>query len=268
MTSTLHEAIAAARAGDMARAQMLAADVVSQTPDDPNGWYLLSQLVESDARRAAYLSKTLALAPDHPRARAEFAALPPALVTDLSLVAAPEPAMPEPDATEIGVAEAVVEPVEWLEPPAATPVEWLAPPSATAEVPPARPDDVLPTPEEMIADFLGATPPVVPPLPPDEGRAEAERPAVAPDVPEWLQPLSPEPAAPSVAPLPAREGRGEGAPPTAAPAPVRPAPRPAAQRPAPARRPNTANRALSVLLGLLALLTLAVLAFLLYLLLF
>ncbi len=97
MSNTLQEAIAAARAGDMARAQMLAADVVSDTPDDPNGWYLLSQLVESDARRAAYLSKTLALDPNHPRARAEFAALPPALVADLSPVADWSPvAMPEP----------------------------------------------------------------------------------------------------------------------------------------------------------------------------
>jgi len=251
MTSTLQEAIAAARAGDMARAQMLAADVVSETPNDPNGWYLLSQLVESDARRAAYLSKTLALAPDHPRARAEFAALPPALVADLSPAAMPEPLMsdldtPQSEEPEIVVAEAVVEPVEWLE-------ATAAPTVTTA----TRPDDValdtgLPTPEEMIA-YLDATP-----LTPEPAAVAA--PAAAHEAPEWLQPLSPEPVAMQATPV---APVAPFAPPVTTPLPPRPAPRPAA----PARRPNTANRALSVLLGLLALLTLAVLAFLIYLLL-
>lgn len=84
MTSTLSDAIAAVRAGEPERAQLLAAEVVRDNPNDPNGWYLLSQLVESDARRAAYLGKTLAIDPDHPRARAEFAALPPSLVGELA----------------------------------------------------------------------------------------------------------------------------------------------------------------------------------------
>ena len=72
MSTTLHEAIAAVRAGEMGRAQLLAADIVRENPDDPNGWYLLSQIVDSDARRAAYLGKTLALDPHHARARVEF----------------------------------------------------------------------------------------------------------------------------------------------------------------------------------------------------
>lgn len=250
MTSTLHDAIAAARAGDMARAQMLAADAVSQTPDDPNGWYLLSQLVDSDARRAAYLSKTLALAPDHPRARAEFAALPPALVADLSPAVAPELLMsdldtPEPEVSEIVVAEPVVEPVEWVEAPAA--------PAETVVV---QPDDVLPTPEEMMA-YLDAAPSTGP-----EPAAVTATDA-APDVPEWLQPLSPEPVAMQATPV--APVAPFGPPVTATPPPPRPAPRPAAPRPAP--RPNTGNRALSILFGLLAVLALVVLAFLVYLLL-
>ncbi len=253
MTSTLHEAIAAARAGDMARAQMLAADVVIESPNDPNGWYLLSQLVESDARRAAYLSKTLALAPDHPRARAEFAALPPALVADLSPVAMPEPLIsdldtPQTEEPEIVVADAVVAPVEWLAAPAAA--------MATTAAGQA-PITGLPTPEEMIA-YLDAAP-----LTPEPAAVAA--PTVTPDVPEWLQPLKPEPVAMQATPV---GPVAPFAPPvTTTPLPPRPAPRPAAPRPAPARRPNTANRALSVLLGLLALLTLAVLVFLIYLLL-
>ncbi len=237
MTSTLQDAIAAARAGDMAQAQMLAADVVSQNPDDPNGWYLLSQLVDSDARRAAYLSKTLALAPDHPRAQAEFAALPPALVADLSPVTMPEPLTtdldtPQPQEPAIVVADAVVEPVEWVETPA------------------ARPDDVLPTPEEMMTDYLDAAP-----LPAPEPVAEPV-PSVA-DAPEWLQPLSPEPVAMQAAPV---MPVAPNAPPVTT-VPARP-------RPAPARRSNSGNRALSILLVLLGLLTLAVLIFLVYLLLF
>ena len=88
MSTTLHEAIAAVRAGDMARAQSIAADIVRENPNDANGWYLLSQLVDSDARRAAYLNKTLALDPHHARARIEFDALPPALVEDLKPAAA------------------------------------------------------------------------------------------------------------------------------------------------------------------------------------
>lgn len=90
----LQDAIAAVRAGDMEHAQLLAIGIVRDNPDDPNGWYLLSQLVDSDARRAAYLSKTLALDPNHARARIEFDALPPALVADLApaaVVTAPVP---------------------------------------------------------------------------------------------------------------------------------------------------------------------------------
>lgn len=79
MTSTLHDAIAAARAGDTERAQIIAATFIQNNPGDPNAWYLMSQLVDSDARRAAYLGKTLTLQPNHQRALAEFSALPSSL---------------------------------------------------------------------------------------------------------------------------------------------------------------------------------------------
>lgn len=79
MTSSLHEAIAAVRAGDVERAQLIAASIVQDNPTDANAWYLMSQLVDSDARRAAYLGKTLTLQPNHQRALAEFSALPSSL---------------------------------------------------------------------------------------------------------------------------------------------------------------------------------------------
>ena len=127
MSSTLHEAIAAARAGDNARAQIIAADLVREDPDDPNGWYLLSQLVDSDARRAAYLGKTLALDPDHARARIEFDALPPALVNDLRPAAAPVPATTmEQVASPPPSIEDAADVPEWLQPLAPEAVAMLS----------------------------------------------------------------------------------------------------------------------------------------------
>lgn len=176
MTATLQEAIAAVRRGETERAQLLTAEVIRDNPDDANAWYLLSQLVDSDTRRAAYLSKVLALDPTHERARADLG---------------------------------------------------------------ARPTEDAPQP---VTEF---TPPAT------------EAVAVAPEsAPEWLQPLSPEPApvAEAVTPLPV----------VAAPTPARPRPTP----PPPPPPRQQGNSALTALLVLLALLTLAVLAILAYLLLF
>ena len=215
MTATLQEAIAAARDGDTERAQLLAAEVVQDNPDDANAWYLLSQLVDSDARRAAYLSKTLTLDPSHARARAEFDALP----TEASAVLA------VPAAVAVAVAA-------------------LEPDIAVVAVEP----ELLP----------------------------ADEPA---DVPEWLQPLSPEPTPVAVAPVYESDPVAVAAEPAPVPAtapltpaaPLVPTPATSAPRrqtpPPPPPRPQ-GNGALMALLVLLGLLTLAVLAILAYLLLF
>lgn len=220
-TTTLQEAIAAARAGDMGRARQLAADNARANPDDANAWYLLSQLVESDARRAAYLGKTLALDPAHARARVEFDALPPALAAELAPAAAlPAATAPEPEAAT----EAGYEPDDLMAVAVAT---------ATAEPAVETPALESDTPEEL---------------------------------PEWLQPLSPEPAAVTSidAPVAADAPVAVAAAETAAPPPPAVTPRP---RPAPAPKRNGGNQALSILLALLALLTVVVLGFLIYLLL-
>lgn len=143
MTATLQEAIAAVRRGETERAQLLTAEVIRENPDDANAWYLLSQLVDSDARRAAYLSKALALDPTHERARAELGALPAQSVPE------PEPVVAfEGPATEVapdGVPE-------WLEPPrleTAPAAEAIVPPVAVAvpgEPVPARPRPTPPPP--------------------------------------------------------------------------------------------------------------------------
>ena len=231
MTPTLQDAIAAVRAGETERAQLLAADVIRDNPDDAHAWYLLSQLVDSDARRALYLRKTLALDPEHARARAEFDALPAAAVASLGWTAG--------DMADEGIGE-VTQPL----------------PEMAVEAPAAEVVTVAEAPAEVVAVEapveLAAS---VAPQPEPELEA----------APDWLRPLSPEPvpAAPAEATAVATATTATAAVTTPTAAPVAPAP---ARRtpPPPARRQG--NGALAALLVLLILLTLAVLAILAYLL--
>jgi hypothetical protein len=89
MTSTLQDAIGTVRAGNYEKAQQQLAEVIAANPDEVQAWYLLSQIVDSDARRAAYLSKTLSLDPYHQRAWAEFFSLPAEVVDRLEPGQAP-----------------------------------------------------------------------------------------------------------------------------------------------------------------------------------
>lgn len=180
MTPTLQEAIVAARQGDVERAQLLAAEVVQATPNDANAWYLLSQLVDSEARRAAYLSKTLALDPAHEQAREEVASLPAEVAESLSVASliippasSSEPAgetLPEPEislpeeqlvedpfpAAEAEIAGAPADIPEWLQPAEteAVQAQTVAPPAVPQQatlppvpaVPPMRPELQAPPP--------------------------------------------------------------------------------------------------------------------------
>ena len=154
MTASLQDAIAAVRAGETERAQLLAAEVIRDNPDDANAWYLLSQLVDSDARRAVYLHKALALEPEHSRARAEFDALPATAVASLWGTDVPQPVATEAVATEVfapavevfeesAAAEAEAQPEappEWLRPLSPEPVPTTATtatPTPVVEAPPA-----------------------------------------------------------------------------------------------------------------------------------
>lgn len=163
MTTTLHEAITAARNGETERAQRLAAEIIQDNPNDANAWYLLSQLVDSDARRAAYLGKVLALAPNHERARAELDALPPELAESLSQPALFVPVAEEgpayvPFSPEPWVAETPFEEVQPAEVP-----EWLAQPTAEVEAPaplPVTPPSIAPAAEPVAQPVI--SPPVAP----------------------------------------------------------------------------------------------------------
>jgi hypothetical protein len=127
MTATMKEAIAAARAGDSERAQLLVAEIIQSDPDDPHAWYLMSRLVDSEARRAAYLHKTLQLDPSHERARAEFSTLPTEVIDQLS---AGEPRLIEETSPTTAATASRPEPPEWLRPlaPKAETPKPIAPP--------------------------------------------------------------------------------------------------------------------------------------------
>jgi hypothetical protein len=84
MNDRLREAIAVARSGEMREAQLLVAAVLESSPDNAQAWYVMSHLVDSPARRAAYLYKAVSLDPYNERARAELAQFPTAVTDVLS----------------------------------------------------------------------------------------------------------------------------------------------------------------------------------------
>lgn len=121
MSTSLDQAVAAAKKGNTDKAQHLLAGYLATTPDDDQAWYLMSQLVDSNARRAVYLGKTLALNPWHERAWAEFYSLPPDVINMLESSATSTPA-----ATEAVGATAAAATVTTVTAEAALP-DWLQP---------------------------------------------------------------------------------------------------------------------------------------------
>jgi hypothetical protein len=75
MDEKLKEAITAVRSGDKQTAQQQLTTLLNEDPEQPQGWYLLSLLVDSPQKQAAYLSKTLALNPNHAKAKEQLATL-------------------------------------------------------------------------------------------------------------------------------------------------------------------------------------------------
>ena len=68
MNPEFQQAIEMTRAGDKVGAQKTVANILKENPDDANAWYLLSLLVNSDQKRAVYLSKVVSLDPNHEKA--------------------------------------------------------------------------------------------------------------------------------------------------------------------------------------------------------
>lgn len=75
MDDKLQEAIQTVRQGNKKEAQRQLTALLEENPEQVQGWYLLSLLVESPQKQAAYLSKTLALNPQHEKAKEHLTAL-------------------------------------------------------------------------------------------------------------------------------------------------------------------------------------------------
>ena len=75
MNEQFQQAVVASRAGQIKEAQFLLAQSLQDEPENANAWLLLSQLVDSEEKKQAYLAKAVALDPDHELAN-EYQATP------------------------------------------------------------------------------------------------------------------------------------------------------------------------------------------------
>ena len=98
MELKLQQAIVAARAGRNDLAQHLLTEVLQENPDQANAWFLLSHLVESEARQKRYLRKALQINPQHDMAQTRLTVLEQeeALPEDIQAAAAREQSIEVP----------------------------------------------------------------------------------------------------------------------------------------------------------------------------
>lgn len=69
MDERLAQAIAAARHGQKKEAQFLLTQLLKDNPEEAQGWFLLSHLVDDSAQKQAFLQKVLAIDPTHEKAQ-------------------------------------------------------------------------------------------------------------------------------------------------------------------------------------------------------
>lgn len=100
MRQKLQDAIVATRAGNTREAQLLLTDILKEDPNETQAWFLLSNLVESEDKKMAYLGKVLALDPSHNKAAQQLAYLQ--TQTAVADKTPPPPlSTPEPEEDEI-----------------------------------------------------------------------------------------------------------------------------------------------------------------------
>jgi hypothetical protein len=75
MNPDFQQAIDMTRSGDKTGAQKKVTAILKEDPDNAHAWYLLSLLVDSDQKRAVYLSKVVDLDPNHEKALEQLALL-------------------------------------------------------------------------------------------------------------------------------------------------------------------------------------------------
>lgn len=92
MDAKLQQAVDSLRAGDKVEAQKTLVELVQENPDEVQGWYLLSLIVDSKEQQAAYAAKALALDPNHEKAQEHLAQLQtePALAVTAVTTEAPD----------------------------------------------------------------------------------------------------------------------------------------------------------------------------------
>ena len=157
MENKLQAAIAAARSGDKRAAQQQLVLLLKDNPQQDQGWYLLSLLVDSPQKQSTYLSKTLALNPNHEKARQQLAALQqsgrlaPTATVDVEALQEDTSEVESPDLPD------------WLleKDEAFDEAETAVPPEDQPEVETAVEDEVLP---DWLKEPAALTPdPIVPP---------------------------------------------------------------------------------------------------------
>jgi hypothetical protein len=177
MNEKLQQAISAARNGQKTEAQLLLTEVLQDDPNETQAWFLLSNLVDSKQKKAAYLGKVLALDPDHEMAQTMLGRLQEEAepVSEVETVAEPEIMLEEAaDEVDFAVEELVDE---------AEPAPVVVSPN-TADFLAQQRGDTLPDwlIEEDGLDFVSEGEAVVPD---ESGVAEAVVEEV--EVPDWLQ---------------------------------------------------------------------------------
>ena len=85
MNPDFQQAIEMTRSGDKVGAQKKIAELLKADPDNAHAWYLLSLLVDSDQKRAVYLSKVVALNPNHEKAVEQLALIGQVTTTDIPI---------------------------------------------------------------------------------------------------------------------------------------------------------------------------------------
>lgn len=75
MDPKLQQALVATRAGQTQKAQQLLGQLIQENPDNPDAWFLLGHLVDSDERATLYLNRVLEIDPDYAPASARLTTL-------------------------------------------------------------------------------------------------------------------------------------------------------------------------------------------------
>jgi hypothetical protein len=155
MNEKLQQAITASRTGQKREAQHLLTQLLKENPQEAQGWFLLSHLVDSEQKQVAYLSKTVALNPAHEKARQRLERLTaPVLGIPFSPPSAGKPTPEAADLTALPISSSELDFLEQEK--GETVPDWMADDvidqvgPVTAE---AAPTIITPSPDVTVTDL-------------------------------------------------------------------------------------------------------------------